>query len=137
MLFTYNVFNDLERFRNVVDSFFNEVPARYAGRLDYPLVNAFEKDDRIELHALLPGVKAEDLKVEVVNKTLVIEGERKNDRTEQAYLRRERTFGSFRKAVELPYRVDRNNITATLKDGVLTIALVKSEDARPKRIAIE
>ncbi len=88
------------------------------------------------VRALIPGVKAEDLEIHLVNDSLVIEGDKKNDYADQPYLRRERQFGTFKKSLRLPYRVDADKITAELNNGVLLIRLNKSEEARPKKIEI-
>ena len=68
--------------------------------------------------------------------SLVIAGEKKADYEEEPYLRKERFFGEFKKSIKLPYRVNHQSIRADLKDGVLTITLEKSEDAKPKKIEI-
>jgi HSP20 family protein len=85
----------------------------------------------------MPGVKAEDLNVELKDRSLVIEGERKSDYEDKPYLRKEREFGSFKKSVRLPYDVDRDRIRASLSNGIFTITLEKSENAKSKKIDIK
>jgi len=65
-----------------------------------------------------------------------LEGEKKSDVQDKPYIRKERAFGKFKKAVKLPYRVDGDKIEAGLKDGILTVKLAKAEEARPKKIEI-
>jgi len=132
---TYNIFDDVLNLRDIVDSFFSENAPRWRTR-EFPQVEIYEGKDDFEVRALLPGIKAEDVDVHLVDDSLVIEGEKKNDYADQPYLRKERHFGSFKKSVKLPYRVEADKITAELKNGILLIRLHKSEEAKPKKIEI-
>jgi HSP20 family protein len=136
MFYTYDVFEDALRLRNMVDNFFREIPAGNK-KVDFPYINLYEKDDTITIRATMPGVKAEDLNVELKDRSLVIEGERKSDYEDKPYLRKEREFGSFKKSVRLPYDVDRDRIRASLSNGIFTITLEKSENAKSKKIDIK
>lgn len=104
----------------------------------YPLVNISEDADYIYVRAELPGVKPEDLNVQIRDKNLIIRGERKiSDEERRArYHRREREWGFFRRAVTLPGPVDPYRVEATCKDGILTVKLAKPEEAKPRRIQI-
>ncbi len=82
------------------------------------------------------GVKTENIDIHLINDSLVIEGEKKNDYEDKPYLRKERQFGPFKKSIKLPYRVDPNKIAADMKNGILMIRLSKSEEAKPKKIEI-
>ncbi|HSV97459.1 MAG TPA: Hsp20/alpha crystallin family protein [Spirochaetota bacterium] len=135
MYTTYDVFDDVVRLRDLVDRFFTEAPAMRRN-LEYPHVNLKENNDEVMITALLPGVKADSLNIQLVDNSLVLEGEKKSDVQDKPYIRRERVFGRFQKAVRLPYRVDGEKIEAGLKDGILTIRLAKAEEARPKKIEI-
>ncbi len=134
-MLTYNIFDDVLELRNLVDNFFRDVPSRGASR-DYPYIDLYETDAGLQISAILAGVKPEDVSVELVNNSIIIEGEKKSDYTEHPYIRKEREFGRFKKSVKLPYRVDAGNVQASMKDGILTLKLTKSEDAKPKRIEI-
>jgi len=135
MYTTYDIFNDILEMRNVFDDLFVETPLNRR-RFDFPYINLYENGDLIEIKALAPGMKSDDISLQLIDNTLVIEGEKKIDYADKPYIRKERTFGKFQKSVKLPYRVDANNIQATFKDGVLLVKLAKSEDAKPKRIEI-
>jgi len=136
MYTTYDIFDEVSNVRNLMESFFSENPVT-SRRSDYPFVNMYEHNDAIELTALMSGVSAESLNIQLVDNSLIIEGEKKSDREDHPYIRRERRFGSFQKSVQLPYRVDSGNVEAVFKDGILMIRLVKSEEARPRRIQIK
>ncbi len=136
MFFTHDLFDDVLRLRDVVDGFFKTVPVALERVRTFPYVNVYEKGDRIEIRAMVPGVPVNELNVELVENRLIIEGERRPEEENKNYIRSERTFGHFRRVVELPYRVASESIQAVLNDGILTITLEKSEEAKPKRIAI-
>ncbi len=135
MYTAYDIFDDVLGLRNMVDRFFsdNPVPRR---RVDFPYVNLYEDKDEVEITALLPGVKSDSLNIELVDTSLVIEGEKPSDIKDRPYIRKEREFGKFRKSVRLPYRVDMNKIQAEMREGVLSIRLAKAEEAKPKKIEV-
>jgi len=135
MLTTYDLLNDINRMRGLFDSFFSD--RTFMGRAEeYPNVNLYEKDDEIEIAVLAPGQKVNDINIELKDNRLLIEADKKDDHVDNNYIRTERTFGTFRKYIDLPYRVDPEKINASIKDGILTIKLVKSPDAKPKKILI-
>jgi len=137
MFYTYNLFNDALRLRDMFDNFFLDAKTGSRTDTDYPYVNLYSKDDNLVISALVPGVKAEDINVELAQDSLVIEGERKSDYEEKPYLRKERSFGRFTKKIKLPFAVDREKIKASLNEGILTISLEKSEEAKPKKIEVK
>jgi HSP20 family protein len=104
-----------------------------------PPVDIYEADNRVVvLKAELPEVKREDISVTFENNVLTLKGERKfeNDVPRDGYQRFERFYGSFNRSFTLPSTVDATNISASYKDGVLTVRLPQREDAKPKQITI-
>ena len=97
-------------------------------------VNIREEDDAYILSALVPGIKADDLNIQVLEDVLRIEGEYKVNESE--YLLQELPHGSFRRTLRLPTVVDADHVEAKITDGVLTLRLPKAESARPKKINI-
>jgi HSP20 family protein len=132
---TYDIFDDVLNLRDLVNTFFNESSARWQNR-EFPHIEMYEGKDDLEIRALMPGVKSEEMDIQLINDSLVIEGTKKNDYIDQMYLRKEHQFGSFKKSIKLPYRVDHEKITAELNNGILHIRLTKSADAKPKKIEI-
>lgn len=104
-----------------------------------PTLELREEDDKFVVHADVPGIDRKDLDISVTGNTLTIKGERKSEekRKEKGYLYSERRFGSFLRSVELPTEVDAEKIAASYKDGVLEIAVPKSERAKPKQIKVD
>ena len=105
----------------------------------YPALNISEKDNNFYVRAELPGVNVDSLDISVVEGRLQIRGERKIEVEEQktSYHRREREAGFFRRTIALPARVDPGKVSASMKNGVLTITLPKSEEAKPKKITVK
>ena len=97
-------------------------------------VNIREEDDAYILSALVPGLKADDLNIQVLEDVLRIEGEYKLNESE--YLLQELPHGSFRRTLRLPTVIDADHVEAKITDGVLTLKLPKAESARPRKINI-
>ena len=104
-----------------------------------PPVDIFEKEDSLVLEAELPGLKKEDLDIQIENNNLTLRGERKHqmETQEQDYFRIERSYGTFVRSFSLPATIQRERITAAMKDGVLQIVLPKAEEARPKKVEVQ
>jgi HSP20 family protein len=104
----------------------------------FPPVDIFEENDRIVLRAEVPGVAKDDIDVHVENGTIMLRGEKKQEKqveSDGAY-RVERFYGNFSRSFVLPTTVDPEGIKATCKDGILEVVLPKAEEARPKKIKI-
>jgi HSP20 family protein len=99
-------------------------------------VATWEDENSFYVEADLPGVAQEDLDLTVYNGMLIIRGERK-PAAGHAYLYDGRSYGRFERAIVLPEAVQADDVQATLKDGVLSVALPKSPDARPKKITLK
>lgn len=105
----------------------------------YPLVNLAEDGDAITVEALAPGLAPDSLEISVVGDQLTISGE-KPDLGEnvkpEAYHRSERSAGKFVRSIAIPVPVDQSRATAEYKNGLLVVTLPKSEEAKPKKIAV-
>jgi len=104
-----------------------------------PALDLHENKDEIIVKAELPGMKKENIEVTVHDGVLSISGERKGeDKFENAEIHRtERFFGRFQRTVSLPARVAQDKVKAEYKDGVLTVTLPKTEEAKPKQIDVQ
>lgn len=102
-----------------------------------PLVDIEEQDNAYVLEAELPGVKREDVNIEVVGNELAITGEIKERERKGPLRRRTRRTGHFEYHVRLPDRVDASKIEASLDQGVLTVRVPKSERAQRQKIEIK
>ena len=97
-------------------------------------VNIRDESEAFILTALLPGLKADDLSIQVLEDLVRIEGKFPEDENE--YLLQELPGGSFRRELRLPSTLEADKIEAKIADGVLTLRLPKAESARPKTIKV-
>ena len=105
----------------------------------YPAINIWTNDDEQLITAEMPGVHPEDINIDVIADALSISGERKPDEVakDANYHRRERSYGSFSRTIQLPFMVDTNKVEANFKNGVLMISLPRAEVDKPKKITIK
>lgn len=104
----------------------------------YPTVDVAENEDAFLIKAESPGVSPEQVKLSMTNNVLTLYGEKRQEQEHknQIYYRIERTYGTFQRSFTFPSTVDAEKITASYKDGVLTITLPKAEQAKPRQIPI-
>jgi HSP20 family protein len=109
------------------------------GLLRTPPIDVYEERDQIVLKAELPGMKREEIDVQVAGEVITISGRKeKEEKVEKKdYFHFERSAGSFRRSVRLPADVDLDKVTAQLKDGILEIRAPKAETAREKNRKID
>jgi HSP20 family protein len=129
-----------ERMRRMLEQTFGEIgwrsfPLEKAGWL--PMVDIEEQDDAYLVEAELPGVKREDVDVEVVGHELTISGELKESERKGVVRKRTRRTGQFNYRVALPESVDADKVEAKLNDGVLTIRIPKIEKAMRRKVEIK
>ena len=103
-----------------------------------PGVDIIDNENNMVIKADLPGVEKENVEVDVKDRVLTIKGERsyENEIKEENFCRKERAYGKFHRSFTLPTDVDPDSIKAEFKDGVLSIEIPKSEEAKPKQISI-
>lgn len=105
----------------------------------YPAVDIHEGDKAIAIKAELPGIKKDDVHIDVHDGVITLKGERKFEKEDnkENYHRIERSYGSFFRSFTLPSTVDVEKINATYKDGILEVTIPKTEEAKPKSIPVE
>jgi HSP20 family protein len=105
----------------------------------HPSLDISETDEAIQVRVDLPGIKPEEVEVEVRNNVLQITGERKEEREEKnkTWHRTERRVGRFARSMTLPCEVQDEKIVAECSNGVLNIQLPKAEKAKSKKIAVK
>lgn len=138
-------FGLMEDFRKEMDSLFNRFfPGENGGDATQlstwtPSLNLSESDNAYEVSVDLPGIKAEEVNVELRHGDLWITGERQGESEEKGrtWHRIERYYGQFRRVVRLGDDVDAEHIDAEFKDGVLQIRVPKTEQAKTKKIEIK
>lgn len=103
----------------------------------YPSINLFQDGDNTVLMAEVPGVKKEDIKIEIKDKLITLSGERKIEYPEKASAHRiERKAYQFNRTMKLPVLVDLDKIKADYQDGILKVVMPRAEADKPKMIDI-
>ena len=104
-----------------------------------PAVDITESDGEYLLKADLPAVRKEDVKVEILDGTISVQGERKQEKEEKGakYHRVERAYGHFERTIALPSDVDAAKVSAEFKDGVLEVHIPKMPQAAPKAVEVK
>jgi HSP20 family protein len=97
-------------------------------------VDVREENDEYILNALVPGLKAEDLNIQILDDMVTIQGEFKGSET--VYILNELPHGSFKRTLRMPVSLEPTKAEANITDGVLTLKLMKSEAARPRVIKV-
>ena len=130
-----------EPFSTEFDRLFNTLFDRSAAeaRSWTPAMDLVEAEDHFLLRADLPGLREEDVNIEVRDNTLRISGERKaeHEQRERGWYRLERQFGKFSRALTLPEGINADAIEASFDHGVLEVTIPKPEERKPRRIAIK
>jgi len=107
-------------------------------RHEFPIrMDVESREDAYVISALLPGFKPADIEIQIAEGVVSIQGELKLDEEEKAtWLVRERPRGHFSRSIELPGSMDADNAKASFEDGILTLTIPKSPEARPKTIKV-
>jgi HSP20 family protein len=107
--------------------------------LPSPAVDIVENETGFTLTAELPGMSEKDVQLSLSGDTLVIKGEKRQEREEKEknYYLSERSYGEFQRAFQLPETIDRDKIDAQFANGVLRVTLPKTERAAPKKIEVK
>jgi len=102
-----------------------------------PALDLYQTADNVVAVVELPGMRKEDIDISLHDGMLTIAGERQSSSGEGENAERtERFSGKFRRSVSLPTRVDAGKVSATYKDGILTVTLPKAEEAKPKKVEV-
>ena len=100
-------------------------------------VDVKEMNDEFTISAMLPGLKPEDIDIQIVNENVTLKGEFKNDIDEEAnYILQERPSGKFVRTVTLPDTLNAAKADAHMENGILTLVIPKAEEAKPKTIKV-
>ena len=121
------------------DAFVRPSRAWAALRTEEPAIDMYQTDKDVVVKASLPGVKAEDIDIAVTGDVLSIKGESCEERevTEDNYFRKEMRCGSFSRSLELPVPVEVEKAEAVFENGVLTLAMPKTEAVKPRQVKVK
>jgi len=138
-------FSELMSLRQAMDRLFEDSfvrPSRLIGDFGetvMPALDIYQTPNEVVVKASLPGVKPEDINIDITGETLTIKGESKAEQEvkKEDYLYQERRYGIFSRSVALPSGLKTDKAEAAMEDGVLTLTIPKVEEAKPKRISIK
>jgi HSP20 family protein len=127
---------------DLMERFFGEDRDGFFPTRGLPSIDVSETDNAVEVKMDLPGVKPDEVNVEVRDNVLTVSGERKEEKESEEgngrkYHRVERRYGSFSRSVRLPTPIDENKVNAEYRDGVLSITLPKTEEAKTRKIKVK
>jgi HSP20 family protein len=132
----FDPFAELRRMQSEMNRLFGGFTAGSAR--DFPPVNIWLGENSVVVTAELPGVTRDDVNLSLQDDVLSLAGKRepKTQQEDANWQRRERAYGSFSRAIQLPFRVDPNKVQARFNNGILELELERLEADRPKKIEI-
>jgi len=142
---TWSPFFQLSSLRDEIDRLFEAPMEEFTrGSQQFlggwlPAVDLFEDKDHVVVKAELPGMKKEEIEISLHEGVLTLSGERKSEQKHKdaEVYRSERFEGRFQRTISLPAPVQADKVSATYKDGILTVTLPKTEEAKPKQIEVK
>ena len=138
-LVTWSPFRDMATFHNRIYQFLDDAFAPSQSLIEWhPVVDIYDNEANVVIQADLPGLRKEDINIDVAGRVLTIKGERvvSNDTKIENYYRRERSHGKFQRSFTLPEDLELDQITAEFKDGVLKVTVPKPQEVKPKQIRV-
>ncbi len=144
---SWDLFREMDELRREIDEafrgfgmgrFLSPVFLPGLGTGDLPRINLSEDENNLYVEALVPGLDPKDLDLNIMQGALTLSGERKESADDnRTWHRRERGAGRFLRTIELPRPVNAEKVDAEYRNGILTVTLPKSEEAKTKKIAVK
>jgi HSP20 family protein len=121
------------------DAFTRPLSVRDGWTMASPSIDMYQTDNEVVVKASIPGLKAEDVQINVSGDVLTLKGEVKQEeeRKDRAWHIREHRFGSFERSIALPTDVKSDKAEAMFENGILTITLPKADEVKPRTINIK
>jgi HSP20 family protein len=136
----WDPFGELSELRSRFDRVFDDLlDGRDRGERAWtPAIDVVREDGYLVIRADIPGIKPEEVKIEVEDDVLTVSGEHRESKEEKEenYVRRERRYGSFRRSMTLPTDVDAKKIEAKTRDGVVEVTIPLPEEAKKETVEI-
>ena len=135
--------HDLVTLRQAMDRLFDDsfvkLPHGVDGDTVTPAIDIYETGEKIGIRAFMPGIKPEDIDVNITTGGVVIKGESKSEKEtrEADYVRRECHYGNFERTIALPQGLKIDKAEAAMENGVLTLEIPKADEVKPKTIKIK
>lgn len=128
--------------REAMDHLFDDAftrPLSLTGNWSAPAIDMYQTDNEVVVKAALPGIKADEVQINITGDVLTLKGETKHEEESKnkAYHIHEQRWGAFERSVSLPSMVVADKSKAEFENGILTITLPKAEESKPKMITIK
>jgi len=126
--------------REAMDRLFDDAYTHpFSMRDGWSVVDMYQTDDEIVVKASLPGIKADEVQINITGDVLTLKGEvrHEEEKNDKAWHIREQRWGSFQRSVALPTNVVSDKAQAEFENGILTITLPKAEEVKPKTITVK
>jgi HSP20 family protein len=128
--------------RDAMDRLFDDAFTRPLSIKDgwsAPAIDMYQTDDEIVVKAALPGIKADEVQINITGEVLTLKGEVKQEeeKKEKAWHIREQRYGSFERSVVLPTDVVADKAKAEFENGILTVTLPKADEVKPRTITVK
>lgn len=141
----WHPFTELMSLRQAMDRLFEDSfvrPSRALetlGEVAAPALDVYQTPSEVVVKAALPGVKPEDVNIDITGDTLTVKGKSKAEQEvkREDYLYQERRYGAFSRSVVLPGGLKSDKAEATMEDGILTLTIPKAEEVKPKAIKVK
>jgi HSP20 family protein len=121
------------------DAFTRPLSVRDGWSMASPAIDMYQTDNDVVVKASIPGIKAEEVQINITGDILTLKGEarQEEDRQERSWHLREQRFGSFERSIVLPTDVKSDQAEAVFENGILTITLPKADEVKPRTINIK
>ena len=138
MFWNSDLLSEMDRLRREMNGLFSQY-GRPSEATTFPLVNIYENNDAITITAELPGFSKDKVNITYTDGILTISGKREPVAAvkDMSIVRKERSEGDFEKTIQIPTKINQEQINASFSNGILSISLPKSEEVKPRTIAIE
>jgi len=121
------------------DAFTRPLSVRDGWSMSAPAIDMYQTDNEVVVKASIPGIKAEEVQINITGDVLTLKGEVNKDeeRNDRAWHIREQRFGSFERSIGLPTAVKTDKAEAVFENGILTVTLPKADEVKPRTINIK
>ena len=140
-LMPWSPWREMMDMRDTIDKMFDDslVSSSPNAEISYPAINVRQTDKELIVEADVPGMKQDEIEIEIAENALSLKGERKHkeETKKQDYYHREVSYGTFYRAIGLPVKIDPQKANAELEHGTLTISLPKKDPETPKTVKIQ
>lgn len=136
-LIPFRSLDDMRHFDDLFAHLMGGTPRTNPNLMSIPL-DVIEDEGKITIKAAVPGINPEELDITIENNVLTIKGEHKTDEVSETakVFRRENTYGSFSRSIRLSPQLNQDAVSASFKNGLVTITIPKVEEEKPKSLRI-